>query len=110
LAEYAVVDLHLSGPVLCINHDDSAWTDQDMVEIGFWTPRPSHIMQDQPALRLQTIQYLCHPNFACRACRPGSFRSFCLIELGSQLSHALSRQARLLGSPVSCPHIGPPSI
>lgn len=103
----AAPDLDVTGPVLCIDHDNAARAYQDMVQIGFGASGPMHVMKGHPALGLQRFQDRRNTGFTRGTRGPRPFRPFCVLELPSQFGRSFRRHPRLLSRAAACPHFRP---
>ncbi|WP_346927256.1 hypothetical protein [uncultured Arthrobacter sp.] len=99
--------MDVAAPVLGINDQDTAGTDQDVVEVGFLPSRPMNVMKREPTMSLQLGHSFRDSGLACCADRPCMCIALRLFEFPSQTLYAFCGQPRLLGSPVSCSHVVP---
>jgi hypothetical protein len=102
LAENAVVNSDVAGPVLGIHDEDSGWPDGDVVDVGASAPRPPDVVQDVESVDPELLELGTDGLFAQVAAVPHLGRALDAVR-------ALVEQLRL-GAQALCVAAPPPRL
>ncbi|MET3935763.1 hypothetical protein ABIE00_003809 [Arthrobacter sp. OAP107] len=102
LTENPVPRLDVTRPALCINDDDTAGPNEDMVQVRLRTPGPVDIVQGEPSLRGQPVQHQPDAYLPRGAFGPSFLCPLGLFQLLPELCYPLGCQPCLLGRSFAC--------
>jgi hypothetical protein len=88
LAQDSIPQPDVAAPVLSINDQDAAGTDENVIDVGLRPSRPMNVMKGKPASGLQPGHSVRDHGLAGSAYRPSMGIPLSLLQLFSQPLHA----------------------
>ena len=87
LAQPSAAGLYVAAPILGIDDDDSAGSNEDVVKVCLGPARPMDIVESRPAAGGQLAHFRRNHRLAGRPHRPGLYVPFGLFQLPSETGH-----------------------